>query len=358
MQRMTLPRFSSGLGLKRDDRVVDDATKQKRHLHKGIIGAVLVVLGLTAAGALYVIPFGKHTYTAELSEAQSVKAGDDVRIAGISVGEVKSLELKPDKVVMRFTVKSDVFLGDQTSLDIRMLTIVGGHYVAVFPAGSKPLGSAAIPADRVRLPYSLIETFQDAAAPLSKIDGSTLNKNLAALGNSIDGSPDTLRTTLATVDTYVDALDKQRRQVSNAVAVADEYVRMYDGAKSDLGRLMDNANLLVTVLDDKHAEMAEAIRLLSDVLGRLGGAEPTWSDLKPKLTDAITQLEQLGQKFTPTLTAAQDLQKKLSDLVIPDGGVQIDQSQQTVALSEQPVAQPQQPAAQPQVCIPVPGKDC
>ncbi|MFF0637891.1 MlaD family protein [Nocardia sp. NPDC004151] len=347
MQRMSLPRALQGLSLKRDDRVVDDATKQKRHLRQGVIGAIVVVLGLTAAGALYVIPFGKHTYTAELSEAQSVKAGDDVRVAGISVGEVKSLELKPDKVVMRFTVKSDVFLGDQTSLDIRMLTIVGGHYVAVFPAGSKPLGSAAIPADRVRLPYSLIETFQDAATPLAKIDGSTLNQNLAALGNSIDGAPDTLRTTLRTVGTYVDALEKQRGQVSNAVSVADEYVRMYDGAKKDLGRLMDNANLLVTVLDDKHAEMAEAIRLLSDVLGRLGGLQPTWSDLKPQLTDAITRLEQLGRKFEPTLNAAQDLQKKLSDLMIPDGGITVDHSRQTVTLP-----------AQPQVCVPVPGKDC
>ncbi|GAB0107737.1 MCE family protein [Nocardia sp. JMUB6875] len=345
MQGLRLPQALKNFSLKREDRVVDDATKQKRHLRMGIIGAVAVVLGLLAAGALYVIPLGKHTYTAELSEAQSVKAGDDVRVAGISVGEVKSLELKPDKVVMRFTVKSDVFLGDQTSLDIRMLTIVGGHYVAVFPAGSKPLGSAAIPADRVRLPYSLVETFQDAAAPMSKIDGSTLNKNLAALGDSIDGAPDTLRTTLQTIGTYVDALDKQRGQVSNAIAVADEYVRMYDGAKSDLGRLMDNANLLVTVLEAKHTEMAEAIRLLSDVVGRLAGAAPAWDDsLKPKLNDAITRLEQLGQKFEPILSGAQGLQQKLSDLVIPDGGVRIDQSGQTVTL--------------PQVCIPLPGKDC
>ncbi|MVU75676.1 MCE family protein [Nocardia sp. ET3-3] len=337
MQRLTLPRL-----LRRDDTVIDDATKKKRELRRGILGAIALLIGLGIAGALYVIPIGKHTYTAELSEAQSVKAGDDVRIAGISVGEVKSLELKPDKVIMRFTVKDDVFLGDQTSLDIRMLTIVGGHYVAVYPAGAKPLGAQAIPADRVRLPYSLVETFQDAATPLSKIDGSTLNKNLAALGTSLDNAPDTLRTTLDTVQTYVNALDRQRSQVSNAVAVADEYVQMYNGAKSDLGRLMDNANLLVTVLLDKHSEMAEAIRLLSDILGRLDGARPTWdASLKPTIDAAISQLEQLGQQFQPTIDSAQSLQKKLSDLVIPDGGVGIDQSKQTVP-----------------VCIPVPGKDC
>lgn len=339
---MRLPRF-----LTRDDRVIDDGTRRKRELRRGIIGAIALAICLLAAGALYVVPFGKHTYTAELSEAQSVKTGDDVRIAGISVGEVKSLELKPDKVVMKFTVNSDVFMGDQTSLDIRMLTVVGGHYVAVFPAGDKALGDKAIPVDRVRLPYSLVQTFQDAATPLQKIDGDSLHRNLTALGGSLEAAPDTLRTTLDSVATYVDALNRQRDQVSNAVAVADEYVRMYDGAKTDLGRLMDSANLLVTILLDKHTEMAEAIRLLSDVLDRVGALAPVWNDqLKGKITEAVTELRNLSGQFQPVLTSAQSLQDKLSQLVIPDGEVGLDQSGQTIT------------APSDLVCVPLPGKDC
>lgn len=338
---MRLPRF-----LIRENCVIDDGTRQSRELRRGIIGAILLVICLLGVGALYVVPFGKHTYTAELSEAQSVKAGDDVRIAGISVGEVKSLELKPDRVVMKFTVDSDVFMGDQTYLDIRMLTVVGGHYVAVFPTGDKALGDKAIPMDRVHLPYSLVQTFQDAAAPLQKIDGDSLHRNLTALGGSLEAAPDTLRTTLDTVGTYVDALNRQRDQVSNAIAVADEYVRMYDGAKSDLGRLMDNANVLVTILLDKRAEMAEAIRLLSDVLERVGVLAPVWNDqLKTKVTDAVNQLHTLAGQFEPVLTSAQGLQDKLSQLVLPDGGVGVDQSGQTITA----------PSA---VCVPLPGKDC
>lgn len=338
---MRLPRF-----LIRENCVIDDGTRQSRELRRGIIGAILLVICLLGVGALYVVPFGKHTYTAELSEAQSVKAGDDVRIAGISVGEVKSLELKPDRVVMKFTVDSDVFLGDQTYLDIRMLTVVGGHYVAVFPTGDKALGDKAIPMDRVHLPYSLVQTFQDAAAPLQKIDGDSLHRNLTALGGSLEAAPDTLRTTLDTVGTYVDALNRQRDQVSNAIAVADEYVGMYDGAKTDLGRLMDNANVLVTILLDKRAEMAEAIRLLSDVLERVGVLAPVWNDqLKTKVTDAVNQLHTLAGQFEPVLTSAQSLQDKLSQLVLPDGGVGVDQSGQTITA----------PSA---VCVPLPGKDC
>lgn len=343
MQGMSVARLRDAL--RREDLVIDDGTRKKRELRRGVIGAALLVVALVAVGVLFVVPFGKQTYTAELSEAQSVKIGDDVRIAGISVGEVKTLELKPDRVIMTFTVDSDVFLGDQTSLDIRMLTIVGGHYVAVFPAGERELGSSAIPADRVRLPYSLVQTFQDAAAPLAALDGNSLNRNLAALGDSFAAAPDSLRTTLSTVGAYVDMLERQRTQVSNAVAVADEYVTMYDGAKSDLGRLMDNANLLVTVLEDKHTEMAEALRLLGGVVARLAGAQPAWDEsLKTKLTDAIDQLEELGRRFEPTLAAAQSLQHRFAELVIPADGVHVDQSQQTVTV--------------PPVCVPVPGKDC
>ncbi|MFD6394255.1 MlaD family protein, partial [Nocardia sp. NPDC060259] len=268
MQRL---KFFSG-----DRPIMDEATKRARELRMGIIGLSLVVLFIIGAGIVYVVPLGKHTYTAELSEAQSVREGDDVRLAGISVGSVTSLELKPDKVLMEFTVDSDVFVGDQTSLDIRMLTVVGGHYVALYPAGSRPLGEEAIPADRIRLPYSLIETFQDATAPLAAVDGDTVRKNLAAANSAIAASPEALRSTLDTVGKYVDMLDRQRSQVSKSIAILDEYISMYDGAKSDLGRLMDNVNMLEDVLLSKKAELAEAVRLLVSVVNRLAGLAPSW----------------------------------------------------------------------------------
>ncbi|WP_327095817.1 MlaD family protein [Nocardia vinacea] len=329
--------------------ILDEPARLRKEVRLGIIGAVLVVIVMGAAAALYVIPFGKTTYTAELSEAQSVKSGDDIRLAGISVGTVKSLELKPDKVVMRFTVDSDVFVGDQTSLEVRMLTVVGGHYVALFPAGTEPLGDKPIPADRVLLPYSLIQTFQDATAPIGKVDGDTLRRNLAALDKSVEGAPDTLRTTLDTVGSYIDAIDRQRTQVSNAIAVADEYVTMYDGAKSDLRRLMENANLLETVLLDKRAELRESIALLNSVVQRVAALAPSWdATLKPKaqqLADALPRLEQMGGQLEPIISSAHDLSRKLQGLVIPEGGIVVDQSGETT-----------QPAAA--VCVPLPGKAC
>ncbi|GAB2713355.1 MlaD family protein [Nocardia thraciensis] len=353
MQRMSLGRLLSA-----ERRVADDATKRRREIRYGIIGAALVAIIAIAAGVLYVVPFGKQTYTAELSEAQSVKSGDDIRVAGIPVGSVKSLELKPDRVVMRFTVNSDVFVGDQSSLDVRMLTVVGGNYVALFPAGSKALGDKPIPVDRVRLPYSLVQTFQDATEPLRQIDGDTLRRNLAALDTSLDKAPDSLRTTLDTLSTYVDALNRQRTQVSNAVAVADEYVTMYDGAKTDLGRLMDNVNLMETLVIDKRAELREGVRLLNVVVQRVAALAPTWdSALKPKLQqliDAVPRLQNLGDQLEPMLGSVQSLRQKLGELTGADGGVTVDRSGETITA---PAGVDPLPGVG-KVCVPVPGKDC
>ncbi|WP_336087903.1 MlaD family protein [Nocardia sp. SSK8] len=333
MQRLT--KFFSG-----DRPILDEASKRARELRLGIIGLGLVVAFMIGAGIVYVVPLGKHTYTAELSEAQSVREGDDVRLAGISVGSVTSLELKPDRVIMRFTVDNDVFVGDQTSLDVRMLTVVGGHYVALYPAGSRPLGETAIPADRIRLPYSLIETFQDATTPLATVDGDTVRENLAAANAAIAASPEALRGTLDTVGKYVDMLDRQRSQVSRSIAILDEYISMYDGAKSDLGRLMDNVNLLEDVLLSRKAELAEAVRLLTSVVGRLAGLAPSWdSTLKPQaqaLADALPKLQELTGQLEPLLGTVGSLQTKLTEL---GAGVVVDQSGT-------------------QVCVPLPGKDC
>ncbi|MGW4739644.1 MlaD family protein [Nocardia xishanensis] len=334
--------------------ILDDAAKRRKEIRLGVSGAALVVLGMVAAGVLYAVPFGKATYTAELSEAQSVKVGDDVRLAGVPVGSVESLDLKPDRVVMKFTVKSEVFLGDKTSLDIRMLTVVGGHYVALFPAGDAPLGEKPIPADRVRLPYSLIQTFQDAATPLKELDGDTLRRNLSALDDSLTSAPDTLRTTLDMVGGYIDAIDRQRAQVSNAIAVADEYVTMYDGAKTDLGRLMDNVNLLETVLIDKRAELRESVALINSVVQRLAALAPAWnSTLKPRtqqLADALPRLEEMGGKLEPMIASTERLGEKLRSLVIPEEGIVLDHSGATVRA----------PAGLDlsSVCVPVPGKEC
>lgn len=67
------------------------------------VGIFTMVMLLVAAGL--VVVFGEfrfaagQSYHATFSEASRLKAGQDVRIAGVPVGTVKSVKLNPDNTV-------------------------------------------------------------------------------------------------------------------------------------------------------------------------------------------------------------------------------------------------------------------
>ncbi|MEV6066681.1 MlaD family protein [Nocardia sp. NPDC052001] len=342
------PTWRQRLRVMFEQRSRTEQATRRRELRYGVIATVVVLIAGGVAGATYVMPLGKHTFTAELDEAQSVKPGDDVRLAGIPVGTVKSLDLRPDRVLMNFTVDTDVFVGNETTLDIRMLTLAGGHYVALFPAGSRPLGSGHIPADRVRLPYNLIRAFQDATEPVSKLDGDAWRKNFAALQQSITANPDALRQMLGGVESLVDILNKQNADVSSALAVADEYIGAITTAKSVLGQFIRTTNLLETTLTNYRVEVRETVKTLVRIVDRIAALQPAWqSSLQPVLTQllaAVPELERLGGTLGSLIDSVQDLGKRLGQLVLPDGGISVDQSAAVVTA--------------PQLCIPVAGKAC
>ncbi|MFI6866481.1 MlaD family protein [Nocardia sp. NPDC050406] len=320
----------------------------RRELRLGVFGAAVLAAVLVATGVIYVLPLGKATYTAELSEARAVDVGDEVRVAGIPVGTVKSLRLLPDRVRMTFTVNDEVRLGDLTSLEVRMLTVVGGHYIAVFPAGDEPLGDGVIPPERVRLPYSLIRTLQDAAAPTAEVDGDTLRRNFTALQQSLSGSPDALRRMGNAVESLVGLLNRQNSDISRALTVMDEYLTTIDRNKSLLGTFVRKIGELETRGLAKKAEIAEALVVTSELLSRIAAIEPAWTSvlepLADKLVEAVPQLEDLGRRIDQALTGLADLRTRLVAAVTPQDGLTVDQSALTVTA--------------PTVCIPLPGQGC
>ena len=60
---------------------------------------------------------GGDTYYAAFTEAGGLKANDEVRIAGVRVGKVKSVELVDGKVRAEFKVDKGEEFGDETGAD-------------------------------------------------------------------------------------------------------------------------------------------------------------------------------------------------------------------------------------------------
>jgi phospholipid/cholesterol/gamma-HCH transport system substrate-binding protein len=320
----------------------------RRQLRLGIAGAVFLAVVLIVTGTIYALPLDRSTYSADLTDAQSVTTGDEVRVAGIAVGKVTGLRLRPGRVRMTFTVRRDVFLGDQSTLDIRMLTVVGGHYVALIPAGTTRLGNKTIPPDHVHLPYSLMQSMQDAATPISEVDGTTLRANVTHLGAALNGSPDALRDMGRAVQSLVTILNRQNADVSHALAVSDEFLTAIDNTKSLIGTFVRKLALIEVETLDKKAEISEALRVTAELMLRIQAIEPTWHEvLEPvlhQLTLAGPQLQQLLGKFDQVEATVRDIRTRLQGAVSAKDGVTVDQSGVTISALK--------------VCVPVPGRGC
>lgn len=307
------------------------------------------VLLLIAIGAVYVTgTTAERTYSAEMAQAGSIRTGDDVRLAGIPVGKVTALTLLPDRVRMEFTVAEDAFLGDQTTLDIRMLTFVGGYYLAVLPAGTKPLGAAVIPMERVIVPYNLTKAFQDAVEPVRRIDGSVFRQDLAALSTAIDKSPDAVRSTVRAAGDVVAILDEQNADISRALSIADEYLTALDANADVLADLVITLGTLEQIIQTNKVQVAESLYDLAVILQDLTPLGRAWdASIKERaqpLADAIPALEQLGARLGALLESVRAFEQRLLPLMPAGGGVSVDQSGATIQL--------------PALCVPLPGGGC
>ncbi|WP_433667672.1 MlaD family protein [Nocardia sp. CA-136227] len=344
MQQLTLPKPLFRVGRKPPP---NERQQRRIELRWGIVTLVAVLVAATGIAVLSLVRTGVSTYTAYLGDAAALRVGDEVRTAGITVGEVRSLDLESNRVRMTFTVDKDVFVGQETTLDVRMLTIVGGHYLALLPAGTQPLGTRPIPADRVVLPYSLTRLFQDAVTPVDQIDGDTLRRNFGALTTAVDGSPDGFRRMLTAVDSIVGMLNKQNSDVSRALGVADEYLSALAANKAVLGRLITKFRLLETLVADNKVAVGASLNDLAAVVSQAAPIARLWTaELKPlaaPVADAAARLGELGAKLGDLLESIRAFGSRLLPLATVQG-LSADQSATTISA--------------PALCIPIPGRGC
>lgn len=115
----------------------------RQNLVETLIGAVvlLVAIGFVAYG--YALSGGgrggdMYEVAAQFPRVNGVGIGSDVRLAGIKIGAVRSLELNPETYQARLTllIRNEVRLPDDSSIKITSDGLLGDAYLSIAPGGS------------------------------------------------------------------------------------------------------------------------------------------------------------------------------------------------------------------------------
>jgi virulence factor Mce-like protein len=210
--------------------------------------ALLAILGLVAA-MLYISPPGDKIVTFYTDDASSLTPGITVRIAGITVGTVKDLSIEPDQVRVRATVEGSAFVGDQSTVQVRMLTVVGGYYVNVDSLGDSPLGERAIARERVTLPYSLIRALTDTTKLTERVETTPINQTLNQVQQGLTGpNIESISSIVDAGNKLTDTLDRQSGQLSSILNLSDEYIEELANYRGQLQELIRKISILEQTL--------------------------------------------------------------------------------------------------------------
>lgn len=226
----------------------------------GAAALALITVVSCVAAVLYISPPNEKTIAFYTDDAASIHSGDTVRIAGIIVGKVKDLSIERDQVRVRATIDRDAFVGDQSQVQVRMLTVVGGYYVTVIPMGNKPLGDRAIPRMRVTMPYSLVETLSDTTKITEHVSTTPIRQSIDQLQQGLAGTnAESVTTVLNAANSITDTLDRQRGQMSKILDLSEEYVQRLTNYKDRLQEYIRKVAILEQTLVLYGENFAEAI---------------------------------------------------------------------------------------------------
>lgn len=246
-----------------------------------------MVVALVIAG-IYVNPPLQRIVSFFTDDAASLRSGLQVRMAGVPIGTVKDLSLEPHQVRVRLTLDRHAFVGDQSQVDVRMLTIVGGYYVNIDSIGDIPIGGKPIPRERVTMPYSLIETLSDTTKITQHVKSKPINESLNEIQQALTG--ENVESVSAVIDagnSLVSAMEKQRGQVTEILDVTNQYVRTFTGYRDKLEVMIRKMSIILQQFSLYSRGFGDALYGLGEVLMSLRSVGEFYTDHEAEFIEKV-----------------------------------------------------------------------
>ncbi|MFF0543247.1 MCE family protein [Nocardia thailandica] len=236
---------------------------RNRHLRLGLIAAVSVAALLFVSVLLAQIRIGDQTIRAEFAQAAGLRAGATVDVSGIEVGEVRSVDLENDKVLVTMRVRSELKLGPDAQAGIKMSTILGRLHIELKPGDGSGLPGKRIPLANTTVPYNLAKVIQDPTYKSSferieRLDADKLRTALDVLNRQMGDSPALAVQALDSIGSLADVINARRDEVDALLKNMDQVSQL----------VSDNRNSVLLLLTRGEA-IGAAVQARQQLLTRL-----------------------------------------------------------------------------------------
>jgi len=275
---------------------------------------------------------GTQTYKALFTDVTGVQKGDDVRIAGVRVGEVSKVAVAgrggQSLAELSFSVDKSRQLDVSTRVLIRYRNLIGQRYVALSegagssqplrpgatlplrqtePAldltvlfnGFKPLFAALNPKDVNAFAYEIIKTMQGEGGNVNSLLAHT-----ASLTTTLADRDAVIGRTITNLNTVMGTIDARDNRLSQLLSELQRFVSGLSQDRVAIGASLTNiaglAQSTSGLLKDSRPAIRDDVKQLGRVTGTLDGSKTlvdTFLKHLPNKLNTITRTATYGSWF-------------------------------------------------------------
>lgn len=242
-------------------------------------------------------------YAAVFTDVFGLREGDDVRMAGVRVGRVESIELQGDKAKVSFVVQSNQQVLGTTVASVTYQNIVGQRYLglslgnigepgplppnSVIPVertdpsfdvgtllnGYEPLFSLLNPRDADNLTKGVLQSLQGDIGSITALVDQT-----SQLTESFAGRDEELGAVITDLNTVVTNLAKHNDDLDHVLTETQTVVSTFDARRPELvastGAIAKVVRQLSTISDEVYPPLNELVTREPGFASHMVGLEP------------------------------------------------------------------------------------
>ncbi|QZT64742.1 MCE family protein [Mycolicibacterium austroafricanum] len=262
---------------------------KRLHSSKVLLLGVLSMLAVAGSGVLvYQHFFSPKTIVAYFRSATAIYAGDEVRVAGVRVGTIESIEPQGTRAKMTLAVDRSVPIPADAEAIIVAPNLVSARYVQLTPAwGATPETSGPTMADGG-------EIGQDRTAV--PVEWDEIKEQLTRLAAELGPASGVSGTSLGRfIDTTADAMAGNGDKLHETIAQLSGVGRILGEGSGDIVEVIQNLQIFVTALRDSNTQIVQFQDRLADVTSVVDGSRSDLDSAITTLSEAVGEVRRFVQ---------------------------------------------------------------
>ncbi|QWF77544.1 MCE family protein [Amycolatopsis sp. CA-230715] len=281
--------------------------RRLRYQVLGLAFLVVVALFFTVTVAVYKKAFVPVAMVKLETDhvGNQMRAGADVKIRGMVVGEVRDIRAFGDHAELDLAMQPDKLGVIPANVSARLLpkTLFGERYVALQPPSApvpgRLAGGTVIPQDRSSTAIELEKVLGDVMPLLQAVQPEKLSSTLTAVSTALEGRGTQLGKTLAQVGDYLGGLNPSLPALKSDISGLADAAEIYQRAAPDFLQALSDLTTTSRTLVEKRQGLADVFATVSTASDDLGRFLEVNKDNLIRLTTTVQPTLDVLAKYAP-----------------------------------------------------------